>query len=111
MPHPPDRTKEFFYDTSFGHEFASFWDHLWSQATQAVKECDKVVLCGYSLLPVDQRARDLLLRKPRKEARIEVVSGSQTERIANDFRNAGFGNVEAFEGGYFDEWCKAQMSL
>ena len=28
----PGRTKEFFYDTSFGHEYAAFWDHLWSQA-------------------------------------------------------------------------------
>lgn len=103
----PGRTKEFFYDTSMGHEYAEFWDLLWSQATEAVKRCDKIVLCGYSLLPVDRRACDLLLQRPRKETLIEVVSGSQSDRIANDFRMAGFGNVEAFKGGYFADWCKA----
>jgi hypothetical protein len=107
----PGRTKEFFYDTSFGHEYADFWDHLWSQAAQAVKRCDKIVLCGYSLLPVDQRARDLLLQTPRKETRIEVVSGNQTERIANDFKTAGFNHVDAFQGGYFADWCKANQSM
>ena len=63
----PGRTKEFFYDTSMGHEYAAFWDLLWSQATEAVKRCDKIVLCGYSLLPVDRRACELLLQMPRKE--------------------------------------------
>lgn len=70
----PGRTKEFFYDTSMGREYGAFWDHLWSQAATALKGCDKVVLCGYSLLPVDQRARILMLNKPRKETQIEVIS-------------------------------------
>ena len=56
---------------------------------------------------MDQRARDLLLQTPRKETRIEVVSGNQTERIANDFKTAGFNHVDAFQGGYFANWCKA----
>jgi hypothetical protein len=103
----PGRTKEFFYDTSLGHEYAPFWDHLWGQATRAVRQADKIVLCGYSLLPVDQRACDLLLRTPRKGTLIEIVSGQQTERIAQDFKNAGFTNVAAFQGGYFADWCKA----
>jgi hypothetical protein len=103
----PGRTKEFFYDTSFGHEYAPFWDHLWSQAAHAVRRSEKIVLCGYSLLPVDQRACDLLLRTPRKETPIEIVSGQQTERIAQDFRTAGFQDVTAFQGGYFADWCRA----
>jgi len=107
----PGRTKEFFYDTSMGREYAEFWDHLWSQAGTALERCDKVVLCGYSLLPVDERARNLMLDKPRKERRIEVVSGNQTERIANDFKAAGFSDVEAFQGGYFADWCTANQGL
>jgi len=106
----PGRTKEFFYDTSLGHEYAEFWDHLWSQATEAVKKCEKIVLCGYSLLPVDQRARDLILRGPRKDTQIEVVSGSQSERIANDFRTSGFSNVRASESAYFGDWCKLKQA-
>jgi hypothetical protein len=106
----PGRTKEFFYDTSMGHEYAEFWDHLWSQATKAVKSCDKIVIGGYSLLPVDQRARDLLLHRPAKDTQIEIVSGSQTERIANDFIAAGFTNVEVFRDGHFENWCKLKYS-
>lgn len=102
----PGRTKEFFYDTSFGREYASFWNHLWGQAADAVKRSDKIVVCGYSLLPVDQRACDLLLQMPRKETPVEIVCGQQTERIAQDFRTAGFTDVTAFQGGYFADWCK-----
>jgi hypothetical protein len=102
----PGREKEFFYDTSLGREYSAFWDHLWSQAAEAVKRSSSIVLCGYSLLPVDQRACELLLEQPRKETRIEIVSGSQTDRIANDFKGAGFSNVQAFKDGYFENWCK-----
>jgi hypothetical protein len=102
----PGRTKEFFYDTSLGQEYVAFWNHLWTQATHAVKRSSNIVLCGYSLLPVDQRACELLLQQPGKDTRIEVVSGGQTERIANDFKGAGFSNVQAFRDGYFENWCK-----
>ena len=105
----PGRKKEFFYDTSFGHEFGEFWELLWSQATEAVKRSERIVLCGYSLLPVDRRACDLLLREPMKEAHISVVSGSQSERIANDFKTAGFQSVNVFAGGYFEDWVQAQV--
>ena len=105
----PGRTKEFFYDTSFGREFNEFWDSLWSQAARALKGSNKIVLCGYSLLPVDQRARDLLLQKSRRDARVSVVSGSQSERIANDFRRAGFNNVEVFKSSYFEHWVRAEV--
>lgn len=102
----PGRTKEFFYDTSFDREYAGFWDCLWSQAAQAVQKCDKIVLCGYSLPTADQRARDLLLQRPRKDTPIEVVSGGQTEQIAGVFRKAGFRDVTASKSAYFADWCK-----
>jgi hypothetical protein len=102
----PGRTKEFFYDTSLGREYTEFWSLLWSRATEAVTRCDKIVLCGYSLPPVDERACELLLQKPRKETHILVVSGSQSARIADDFRTAGFRNIETFEGGRFEGWVQ-----
>jgi hypothetical protein len=42
----PGRNKQFFYDTSLGHEFVSFWDHLWSQAAHAIQQCEVMVVCG-----------------------------------------------------------------
>jgi hypothetical protein len=103
----PGRTKEFFYDTSFGHEFSGFWDFLWSQAAEALNKTDRIVLCGYSLPEADQRARDLLLLGPRKEADVEIICGNQTERIANEFRHTGFSSVARFNSGYFADWCKS----
>src|ERR1035437_835589 len=94
----PGRKKQFFYGTSFGRKFGEFWELLWSQAKEAVKRSEKILLCGYSLLTVDQRARELLLREPKKEAHVSVICGSQSERIANDFREAGFHSVRRFRG-------------
>lgn len=100
----PGRNKEFFYGTSFGDEHGSFFDLLWSQAAAALKRAEKIVLCGYSLLAVDQRARDLLLDEPSKRTEIVVVSGDQGTRITNDFQTAGFENVVCYEDGRFETW-------
>jgi hypothetical protein len=105
----PARTKEFFYETSFGLEWAEFWDALWSRAADALKRADKLVLCGYSLLPVDERARDLLLRVPDRHAEVTVISGSQSERIASDFKTAGFADV-TFEMGTLKTGYNRQIS-
>lgn len=100
----PGRKKQFFFGTSFGNEFGDFWDSLWTQAAKAVKRSEKIVFCGYSLLPVDQRARDLFLKVPERTTEITVVCGSQSERIANDFKAAGLRHVETFAGGHFEDW-------
>jgi hypothetical protein len=102
----PGRKKEFFYDTSLGQEFGEFWDDLWSQAKQAVRTCGKIVICGHSLPAADERALELLLESPRKETHIEVVCGSQSERIATDFRAAGFLNVAVSEESHFEGWVQ-----
>lgn len=106
----PGRTKEFFYDTSLGHEFGDFWEHLWSQAAGALGTAHKIVVCGYSLPTADQRARDLLFRQPQRKAAIQIISGDQSERIASEFSDAGFKNVVAFKSGYFADWCQANQA-
>ena len=103
----PGRTKEFYYETSFGPEHEEFFSSLWSQAAAALRCADKVVLCGYSLLPVDQRARDLLLGAPRKESSILVVSGRDGERITQTFKDAGFQNAECHGSSYFETWVES----
>jgi hypothetical protein len=102
----PGRTKEFYYHTSFGKEHEEFFTSLWSQAATALRRADRLVLCGYSLLPVDQRACDLLLGTPRKGIEVVVVSGTQGHRIDGDFRAANFKNVTCYENGYFENWVQ-----
>ncbi|MGB8028926.1 MAG: hypothetical protein WCF30_04595 [Terracidiphilus sp.] len=106
----PGRSKEFFFDTSFGYEFGDFWDHLWSLAARALKAANKIVVCGYSLPSADQRARDLLFRRPQRKAEIEIVSGDQSERIAREFTDAGFKSASTFGNGYFVGWCQANQT-
>jgi hypothetical protein len=102
----PGRNKQFFYDTSFGHEYSEFWDHLWSRADESLRNSERIVVCGYSLLPVDERACELLLHRPPKNTPVEIISGGQTERIVREFRNAGFTSVKA-PAAYFNDWIKA----
>jgi hypothetical protein len=102
----PGRMKVFQYSTSFGPEHKEFFDSLWSQAAYALKRADRLVLCGYSLLPVDERACDLLLKAPSRAAEVTIVSGSQGQRIAKQFKDAGFQNVKPFDSGHFESWVK-----
>jgi hypothetical protein len=107
----PGRVKFFHFATSFGPEHKEFFDALWSQAAAALRRADKLVLCGYSLLPVDQRACDLLLKEPRKNCSIVVVSGCDGARIAQTFRDAGFQNAESYDGGYFETWVAESVKV
>ena len=100
----PGRTKEFYYQTSFGPEHQEFFASLWRQAASALERADRVVLCGYSLLPVDERACDLLLKTPRKDIRVVVVSGNAGMRIVQTFRSAGFKNVDCYRSRHFETW-------
>jgi hypothetical protein len=103
----PGRSKQFNVETSFGVEQSDFWELLWSQARKALETCSKMVICGYSLPSADQRARDLLFNTLPKDARIEVVSGQDSERIAAEFKGSQFSNVTAFGRGYFADWLAA----
>jgi len=100
----PGRNKEFLYRTSFGIEWKPFFDWLWSQAEETLKQAGKLVICGYSLLPVDKRACDMILNNPSKSAKVDIVCGSQGKRIADDFRKAGYSDVSLDATGYFEEW-------
>lgn len=98
----PGRTKKFYFDTSLGIEFKEFWDDLWCKGAQALEKADRLVICGYSMPKADDRARNLLLNSLRKQASITIFSGNDSERIANDFKAAGFTDVELPKGGHFE---------
>jgi hypothetical protein len=108
----PGRTKEFYYETSFGPEHEEFFSSLWSKAAAALRRTDKLVICRYSLLPVDERACDLLLNAPPKESTIVVVSGRDGKRIGKTLTDAGFQNTECHDSGYFETWLgSAKVSV
>ncbi|MGO9272645.1 MAG: hypothetical protein ACLQOO_20825 [Terriglobia bacterium] len=102
----PGRRKKFFFETSLGAEWTDFWDGLWSMATDALRTAEELVVCGYSLLPADERACDLILRVPKKDVPVTVVSGDQSDRIAEEFRQNGFSNVRSEQNQFFEDWAK-----
>jgi hypothetical protein len=107
----PARSQEFYFAASTGAEYAGFWNGLWDQATAAVQLAARVVLCGYSLQPVDERARKLLLTAPKSNADIVVASGDDTERIARDYREAGYARVAAADEVFFQRWVAISAGI
>jgi hypothetical protein len=100
----PARTKEFYFAANTGTEYAGFWNNLWHQANVALQSSSRVVICGYSLNPVDERARKLLLNAPKKDAEIVVASGEATQGIVKDYRDAGYARVIAADDVLFQKW-------
>jgi hypothetical protein len=47
---------------------------------------------------------------PKRQTQVTVVCGSQSERIAGDFRAAGLQHVRVFADGYFEDWVKAAVN-
>jgi hypothetical protein len=65
-----------------------------------------LVICGYGMFSADQRACNTILKSPSKEVAVEIVCGSQGQRIAEDFRNAGFRTVSFDTIGRFEQWVE-----
>ncbi len=56
----PANPKRFYSPTTFGVELKEFWDYLWDRAGAVLRAADEVILIGYSMPKIDERARDLL---------------------------------------------------
>jgi hypothetical protein len=103
----PTLHKNFFHQTSFGHEWEPFWNRVWGQAADALQLSKRIVIIGYSMPGADERARQLLLGHSNPNAEIVIFSGSRTHAISEQFRKAGFKNVRFSEGGRFDDFLSA----
>lgn len=100
----PAQSKDFYFAANTGIEYAEFWNELWRQAALALRSASRVVVCGYSLLNVDERAREMLLSAPMKDAEVTVASGTDTARIVGEFQSAGYGRAVAADEVLFQDW-------
>jgi hypothetical protein len=100
----PARSKDFYFAANTGTEYAGFWDELWRQAHVALRSAARVVICGYSLNPVDERARKLLLNAPKKDADIVVASGDDTAGIVKKYQEAGYTRAVPADECLFKNW-------
>jgi hypothetical protein len=107
----PARKKDFYFAVSTGDEYMGFWDALWGQARGALDSTDRIVICGYSLLSVDDRACELLLHPNQRDPEILVASGCDTERIVDDYRRSGFARVRPADEVLFEKWVNAAANV
>jgi hypothetical protein len=104
----PTRSKQFFFDTSFGREWEGLWDSLWGQARQSLENSEEVFVLGYSMASVDERACELLFTSPSREVRIEVSSGSATGSIVQRFKDRGYLNAVGADHTHFEDWVSSK---
>jgi hypothetical protein len=104
----PGRCKQFYSQTSLGRLHGGFWDGLWHQAADALRNSAEVVLCGYSVPEFDERARDLLLNE-NNSASFEVCCGGDTRRVVEQLQRAGL-NAHAANDTHFNDWLDWRLS-
>lgn len=100
----PTLKKRFFHETTFGKEWEPFWNTLWSQAKDALRRADEIVLVGYSMPAADERARELVFASPNKNIRVTVCCHRATSGIAQEFRDHGFTNIHEPTSPTFEGW-------
>jgi hypothetical protein len=100
----PTLHKNFFHQTTFGREWEPFWDYIWSQAAEALRGSEKIVIIGYSMPVADGRARDLILKSANRSAEVRIFSGSGSDSICRAFRDCGYPNVTSAGNGYFEDF-------
>jgi len=101
----PTLSKDFYFKTSLGIEWEEFWDSLWNQAKEALKQAIHVFLLGYSMPIADERARELILLNVKKDARITICCFRDSVHISKQFKNAKFQNIETLEDVRFEQWA------
>ncbi len=105
----PVRDKQFFFRTSFGDEWISFWSSLWSAAADSLRTSDRIVICGYGVLPIDERACKMLIEDPEVTAPFEVCCGDDSDAIVERLRSFGR-DAHAADRSIFGEWVTARTS-
>ncbi len=103
----PVHEKQFVFHTSFGDEWTSFWDSLWSNAAAALRTSDRIIICGYSVLPIDERACKMLLDDQEVTAPFEVCCGDDSEAIVKRLRTFGR-DARVTDNSFFADWVRAR---
>jgi hypothetical protein len=106
----PALPKRFHFATTFGPEWKQFWDRLWKRAKRAIQSADELVVIGYSMPAVDERARALLLGTPNKAVRLSICCRRTTASLKKEFRDHRFTAIQAV-AQTFDGFLKGETAI
>ncbi len=111
----PTQTKDFYFVANTGFEYRPFWDQLWRQAEASLRSSSRIVIVGYSLNSVDERACKLLLNAPRKDAEIVVASGEgegtgSTTWVVRQFKKESYAKAVPARELLFQNWVTSVVN-
>lgn len=106
----PALPKKFYFDTSFGQELKSFWNGLWDQAHDAIKQAEELVIIGYSMPTADERALELLLGTINKAVRLTICCGGATTHLERKFHDHGFSDIQHISEPTFEGFLAHQTT-
>ena len=98
----PTYEKKFSVGTSVGEEWGPFYESLWSQATDALRQSHRIVIIGYSMPEADHRAQAILLWEANKRAEVYLCCAGSNETLKRRFQTHGFQRV--VEVGAFSDF-------
>ena len=106
----PGRRKRYYVSTSINpREREEFWTWLWTQAEEALRQANEIVVVGYSFAPADEHARSLAFDTSNRNILLTICCGRDTDRVGNEFVQNGFSQVRT-DSKRFEDWLTAQWS-
>ena len=111
----PAKSKDFYFAPNTGDEYLPFWNELWRQAEATLRSASRVVICGYSLNSVDERACKLLLKAPPKDTEIVVASGEgdgagSTTWVVREFKQENYAKARPAGELLFQNWVTSVVN-
>jgi hypothetical protein len=89
----PTYEKQYFVITSIGDEWISFYESLWTQASDSLQQSERIVIIGYSMPNADIRSRAMLLWTSNKRAEVLLSCAGSNAKLKHEFEVHGFGRV------------------
>ena len=102
----PTTDKIFYVQFCKGVFLEAFWEGLWKQAADTLRNSEELTILGYRFSDTDHRAQELILKYTNRNAKISIYSLEQSERIEKRFREHGFANLYANSKVKFEAWVE-----
>lgn len=101
---PPSHVKKFCIRGWDGDEdnWVHFYETIWSQAEEALRTSERIVLIGYSMPDADTCANEVLLTPENQGAEVVLCCRDSNSNLEKRFRDRGFPRIR--QAGRFEDY-------